>query len=153
VTDKTEPNDNPSEQPNKPNPQKVRGSEGQKVRDSADQKAAGGRPRDAVMDALALVETPDSSQMTEPAWGRCAKARSIITGVWPDKTTLPAEIERRAVNLSLLFPQATPTVMSLAGHWAECDKTPPQRGLPFDGQTARPIESADKWIRPKTPTL
>lgn len=78
------------------------------------------RPRDPLMDALGMLDSPDLAQLTN--WGRVAKALKLIRTVAPDVT--PAEIRRRALNYAQHFQGATLTSTGLANNWGRCDKTP-----------------------------
>jgi hypothetical protein len=79
------------------------------------------RKRDSIMDALAMIECEDLSQVTKPAWSKHANARQIIMEVSPDVT--PDEIKRRANNWKSHHPDCSCTSTAIASHWAKCDKS------------------------------
>jgi hypothetical protein len=91
------------------------------------------RKRDSIMDALAMIECDDLSQVTKPAWGKHAKARQIIMEVSPDVT--PDEIKRRANNWKSHHPDCSCTSTAIASHWAKC-ASPKQTTAPAPKQTA-----------------
>lgn len=82
------------------------------------------RARNELIDALALIETPDLAQATSPLWVRAGKALGQIKEACRDVT--PEEITRRASNYKLHFPRISQTALGLAGHWGKCDQPPKQ---------------------------
>jgi len=78
------------------------------------------RPRNALMDALMMVESGTCDGATKAAWSKVAKALSEIKGATPDVT--PAEIARRAVNYKGHFDGAVLTATALSSHWARCNE-------------------------------
>jgi hypothetical protein len=85
------------------------------------------RPRNALMDALMMVESGTCEGATKAAWSKVAKALSEIKGATPDVT--PEEIARRASNYKGHFDGAVLTATALASHWARCNEGKRPKGM------------------------
>jgi len=80
------------------------------------------RVRNALFDALAVLDCPDLAELTPSAGSRVAKALQGIRSVCPSVTA--EQIKERADNYRLMMPGATLTSTALAAHWGRC-ATPP----------------------------
>jgi hypothetical protein len=77
------------------------------------------RERCPIMDALALLDAPDLSQIPPSKWSHYAKIKKDLLAVFPGLT--PAEIQRRAKNYSAHFSVGL-SAAALHSHWAKCDQ-------------------------------
>jgi uncharacterized protein YdaU (DUF1376 family) len=106
---------------------------------SSENTLAAGKPlraRNETSDALAWACQIDPFQMTARAAQSCAVAAASIKKVLPNVDR--AEMDRRAANYCLRFPNASLTPRALGDHWAECDTSP------------KPRDITVSWQRPET---
>jgi len=85
-------------------------------------KAKPSRPRNALFDALAVLDCPTLSELTPSAASRVAKALQGIRSV--SQSVTAEQIKERADNYKLLMPGATLTSTALAAHWGRCAAPP-----------------------------
>lgn len=78
------------------------------------------RPRDLILDALAVIEGNNLSEVPPSAWARLAKCKKEILTVCPAVT--PDEIFRRAKRYREEFPGASVTADALVKWWARCGR-------------------------------
>lgn len=81
------------------------------------------RKRNPQFDALAILDSPDLSELTSPS--RVAKALAVIKGVCPNVTA--EEIVRRTRNLQLHWPRVTIKSTTLAYNWGRAANPPAPR--------------------------
>ena len=75
-----------------------------------------GHSRNPIIDALASLETPNLSEVTD--WPRHATALKLIRSVSPNVDS--AEISRRGANYQTHFQDCALTSNALAKHWGTC---------------------------------
>lgn len=80
------------------------------------------RPRNLLFDALAVLDCPNLTELTQSAGSRVAKALSQIRAVSPDVAV--EDIRNRAANYRLHLPNASLTSTALAAHWGRCAGPP-----------------------------
>lgn len=91
---------------------------GSKLAPPAKKKKGGGqRPRNELLDALAVVGGGRVEDVTSPMWGEAAKALKDIREVCPEVT--PEMIRRTVVAQHQAWPNMSLSPSSVAKHWAK----------------------------------
>ena len=75
------------------------------------------RPRDALMDALASVESDDLSTFNKAEWSRIAKAKQTLLESKPDAS--PDDVKRLRLAYIKAFPKASITAMALVNNFSK----------------------------------